>query len=128
MNESGNAEADRFFSPEFWQKTIEKGVEEIQEMREKWQKAETKKRVQEIDNEFWFHKQFLEFKIWIKGVDPSKNYVRKAVNRLICLDQNFGVSMDKHHVNDTDVVFISTIVHRSVKHERGDGKLEGVVG
>ena len=39
-----------------------------------------------------------------------------------------NVSFEWHHVNKNDVVAIPRVIHRSVSHICGDGKLEGVVG
>ena len=115
-----------FESDDWLWKMLEKGFEEVEEIRENNEKLEKKKFAEKIDNEFFFHKQFLEFKIWIKGQNPTS--WRKEANHLICLKQDFEVAMDKHHVNERDVVFLPTLIHRAAVHERGDGKLEGVIG
>lgn len=117
-----------FDSSESIESALLRGFEEINEMREKHRKAEWEERVQEIDNEFWFHKQFLEFKVWMKHGESGVGCHFKEYHHLLCLPQTFSLPMDKHHVNKKDVVFIPTLIHRAVKHKQGDGKLEGVVG
>ena len=115
-------------TPEFWNGAISKGMEEIEEMRNGWKKEENLEKQQKIDNRFWFHKQFLEFKIWMKQNRTKDKQQDARRGKLICCEQVFSVPMDRHHVNETDIVFVPTHIHRACYHLRGDNKLEGVLG
>jgi hypothetical protein len=54
--------------------------------------------------------------------------IYKPLNHLICKPQEFFIAMDLHHVNETDIVYIPTYVHRASAHKRGKSNLEGVIG
>jgi hypothetical protein len=79
----------------------------------------TKEETKEIGNDF------REFRrVGIRAILPE----RVNTPRLICLVEQFSIPMVKHHVNKTDMVFMPRHIHEAIKHKRGDGKLEGVVG
>ena len=86
-------------------------------------------RIIEKDKEEILYLEFLKWKKEQKWRVRQRTAGNKRYNaHLICNEQVFSVSMDKHHVNHNDVVYIPTIIHRAVNHIDGDGKLEGVIG
>ena len=105
-----------------------RGFGEINEMRERWRKEDEKRIVKEVERDFSFHKEFLEFKVWAKTGGEALDRKQGNLKHLLTPKENFAIPMDKHHVNETETVYIPTLVHRAISHKAGDGKLEGVIG
>ena len=122
MTESRNADADRLFSANFWQKTIEKGIEEIQEMQSKWAKEEFFSSWYSTEEDKQIHDEYLLWKKQFRKLADIK------YKHCLCLSQEFSIPMEKHHVSKWEYVYISKNIHQHVQHKLGDGKLEGVIG
>ena len=121
MTESRNADADDLYNTEFWQKTIEKGIEEIQEMQSKWGKEETN-RWYSIEEDKQIHDEYLLWKKQFRKLADIK------YKHCLCAPQKFSIPMERHHVSKWEYVYVPKNIHQHVSHKLGDGKLEGVIG
>ena len=121
MMKSREAEADRFFLADFWEKTIEKGIEEIQEIQSKWKKQEAN-RWYSIEEDKQIHDEYLLWKKQFRKLADIK------YKHCLCVSQKFSIPMERHHVSKWEYVYIPKNIHQHVSHKLGDGKLEGVIG
>ena len=111
-----------------YRKLFNEAFSELVEMQKKWKKED------EEDSLFYsrsetvvIYNEFCEFKKNKRIMFHPK--IQKPKTKLICLKQSFSIMMEKHHVNEREVVFIPAFVHRAVYHRLGDGnRLEGVIG
>ena len=99
------------------------------ELRELGNQIEIDEKERDLDT---IIREYPEILIWKESFLREKERKRKInqnrIARCLSINQDFGILMVKHHVNDWDVVHISKDIHQTIKHKRGDGKLEGVIG